>query len=48
MRYLSFILLVFMAMPVLAFDYPESRREGTTNTYHGVVVADPPQSNNPI
>ena len=43
MRCLSFILLVFIASPVLAFDYPESRREGTTNTYHDVVVADPYQ-----
>ena len=43
MRFLSLTLLVFITMPVLAFDYPESRREGTTNTYHNVVVADPYQ-----
>jgi len=43
MRYLLFTLLAFLAMPVQAFDYPESRREGTTNSYHDVVVADPYQ-----
>jgi prolyl oligopeptidase len=43
MRHLFVSLLVLIATPVLAFDYPESRRESTTNTYHDVVVADPYQ-----
>ena len=37
------VLLVFLAIPAMAFDYPDSRRESTTNTYHEVVVDDPYQ-----
>src|SRR6056300_1283962 len=36
-------LLVFLSLSAFAFDYPESRRENTTNSYHGVEVADPYQ-----
>jgi len=38
-----FVLLVFLAFPAMAFDYPDSRRESTTNTYHEVVIDDPYQ-----
>ena len=38
-----FVLLVFLAFPAIAFDYADSRRESTTNTYHEVVVDDPYQ-----
>ena len=37
------ILLCFFTLPVAALDYPESRRENTTNTYHELKVADPYQ-----
>ena len=37
------VLLFFLAIPAMAFDYPDSRRESTTNTYHEVVVDDPYQ-----
>jgi len=39
----ALILPVFLTLPADAFDYPESRRDDTTNTYHDVSVADPYQ-----
>lgn len=42
-HFFALILPVILTLPANAFDYPESRREGTTNTYHGVSVADPYQ-----
>ncbi len=43
MRYLTVLLLSALILPALATDYPETRREATTNNYHGVEVADPYQ-----
>jgi len=37
------ILLGFLSLSAVAFDYPESRRENTTDIYHGVKVKDPYQ-----
>ena len=39
----SLVSLLLTCLPGLAFDYPESHRENTTNIYHGVKVADPYQ-----
>jgi prolyl oligopeptidase len=43
MRYLTFTLVFCVSLSAFALDYPESRRENTSNTYHGVDVADPYQ-----
>lgn len=42
-HFFTLVLPIFIALPANAFDYPESRREDTTNTYHDVSVADPYQ-----
>jgi len=42
-RLLGLILLGFVTLEAAALDYPESRRENTTNTYHSVMVNDPYQ-----
>ena len=43
MRYLTTFLAFLVCQPGWALDYPETRRENTTNTYHEVAVADPYQ-----
>jgi len=37
------ILSGLISLPAMALDYPETRRESTTDTYHGVTVKDPYQ-----
>lgn len=36
-------LMGLLSLPAMAFDYPQSRRENTSDTYHGVAVKDPYQ-----
>lgn len=43
MRPITFILTSLLTLTALAADYPETRREAISNTYHGVTVADPYQ-----
>ena len=43
MRHLFIFLTCLLTMPVWAMDYPETRRENTTNTYHGIRVSNPYQ-----
>jgi prolyl oligopeptidase len=43
MRYLPTLLICLLSVPAWAQNYPETRREGTSNSYHGVSVADPYQ-----
>ena len=43
MRSITFILTSLLTLTALAADYPETRREAISNTYHGVTVADPYQ-----
>ena len=43
LHFSGFILLCFLSLSAMAFDFPESRHENTTNTYHGVKVEDPYQ-----
>lgn len=43
LHFSGLILISSLSLPVMAFDYPESRRQNTINTYHGVEVADPYQ-----
>ena len=43
LQFLALILLAFFVLQAKALNYPESRRDDTTNTYHGVTVADPYQ-----
>ena len=43
LHFSGFILLCFLSLSAMAFDYPKSRHENTTNTYHGVKVEDPYQ-----
>jgi len=41
---IALILLIgFLSLPAMAFDYPQTRRENTSDTYHGVTVNDPYQ-----
>lgn len=42
-HYFVLILLSLISLSTVAFDYPESRRENTTDSYHGVKVEDPYQ-----
>ena len=42
-NFFGLILLSFFSLPAAGLDYPESRRENTTNTFHDVTVADPYQ-----
>lgn len=37
------MVLGFLSLPAMALDYPQARRENTTDTYHGVKVEDPYQ-----
>lgn len=43
LQFLALILPAFFVLPAKASNYPESRRDDTTNTYHDVSVADPYQ-----
>ena len=43
MRYLTILMACLLSLPAGAMDYPDSRRENTSNSYHAVEVADPYQ-----
>jgi prolyl oligopeptidase len=43
MQYLNALLIILIATPAWAMDYPDTRRVDTVNTYHGVEVSDPYQ-----
>jgi prolyl oligopeptidase len=43
MRCLTAFLTTVLVLPAWAMDYPETRQETTSNTYHGVEVSDPYQ-----
>ena len=43
MRSITFRLTSLLTLTALAADYPETRREAISNTYHGVTVANPYQ-----
>jgi hypothetical protein len=41
MRFLIPVLGCFLSFPLCAMEYPESRREATSDSFHEVVVDDP-------
>ena len=43
MRFFAFVSTFIFALPVFSMDYPDTRQEDTSNTYHDVTVADPYQ-----
>jgi len=38
MRYLTLFLTCLLSMQAWALEYPEARRDNTTNTYHGITM----------